>query len=274
MKKQQFKSQEKINFLKQEFKGSSDRAAAIIGGAFLEDYLEIMLQYYFIEDKKHDSMIFEGNGPLSTFSAKISLCYRIGLISKGEYATLETVRAIRNRFAHELSFLNFSDQSIAAKCKNIEYPIEMITPDYEEKIEGIEVIEDIENMSKLDVKIIKANTDQPREVFQETVMVLMNLLNARLTVLNDKKNKAPIEFKSAVEVANEAVKLAQDAVEKQTKIIKLQESLSEKDESHLYSSEDKERDENYLQYLKRIRDSFIGYMKITENSHNKLNIAE
>ena len=48
MKKQQFKSQEKINFLKQEFKGSSDRAAAIIGGAFLEDYLEIMLQYYFI----------------------------------------------------------------------------------------------------------------------------------------------------------------------------------------------------------------------------------
>ena len=216
-------------------------------------------------------MVFEGNGPLSTFSAKISLCYRIGLISKGEYATLETVRAIRNRFAHELSFLNFSDQSIAAKCKNIEYPIEMITPDYEEKIEGIG---DIENMSKLDVKIIKANTDQPREVFQETVMVLMNLLNARLTVLNDKKNKAPIEFKSAVEIANEAVKLAQDAVEKQTKIIKLQESLSEKNESHLYSSEAREQDENYLQYLKRIRDSFIGYMKITENSHNKLNIAE
>src|SRR5450830_482812 len=152
MKKKKFNSKEKINFLKQEFKGSSDRAAAIIGGAFLEDYLESMLQYYFIADTKHDSVIFEGNGPLSTFSAKISLCYRIGLISKNEYEKLEAIRAIRNKFAHELSFLNFFDQSIAARCKNIEYPVEMITPDYEgevEVIEGIENIGEIEDIEDI-----------------------------------------------------------------------------------------------------------------------------
>lgn len=263
MKKKIFNSQEKINSLKQEFKGSSDRAAAIIGGAFLEDILETILRYYFIGDKKHDSLLFEGNGILGTFSSKISLAYRIGLISKGEYEKLEVIRSIRNRFAHELSFLNFNEQSIASKCKNIEYPAHMITPDYGDENGEVKIYLDSEFC------IEKAASDQPRAIFQEAIMVLMNLLGARLSVLNSKKNTSPPEFKDAIEVANEAVNLAESTLDFQVDLIKHREKISQLDITQPYLPDNRLSDENDLKKIEIVRRSFVKHMEIVKSAQEK-----
>jgi len=87
-----------------------------------------VLLAFFVSDAPHDKKVFDGNGPLSTFSSKIDLCYRLGLISKDEYRVMHVVRSIRNQFAHKLGGVAFSSQSIADRCKSISIPRRMITP--------------------------------------------------------------------------------------------------------------------------------------------------
>ena len=54
------------------YNGESDRAAAILAGSFLEHFLANCLKECFIDDKDVDDL-FDGFGPLSTFSQRISI---------------------------------------------------------------------------------------------------------------------------------------------------------------------------------------------------------
>ncbi len=53
--------------------------------------------------------LFRGYAPLSTFSAKIELCYAMGFISKKLYRSLTLVRKLRNDFAHEKHGVSFQE---------------------------------------------------------------------------------------------------------------------------------------------------------------------
>lgn len=55
-------------------------------------------------------------GPLATFSARINLCYVMGLISPAIWADLHQFRKIGNAFAHGPMDLTFDDQSVADRC--------------------------------------------------------------------------------------------------------------------------------------------------------------
>ena len=63
--------------------------------------------------------MFNGFGPLSSFSGKIKLSYRLGLISKEEYNKLEIFRSIRNKFAHIISGCSFESKDVKKKIEQL-----------------------------------------------------------------------------------------------------------------------------------------------------------
>lgn len=120
---------EHIRTVSNEFENATDRAVAVVAGAFLEELLEDLLKTFFVKDEKSNKKVFEGYGPLATFNSKIEISYRLGLITKNERNKLHTIRSIRNDFAHTVGDLSFSNQSISDKCQNISVPIELVVPD-------------------------------------------------------------------------------------------------------------------------------------------------
>jgi DNA-binding MltR family transcriptional regulator len=61
--------------------------------------------------------LFDGYGPLSSFSAKIDLSYALQIVPKDKYVDLVTIRKIRNQFAHSMSLVNFESPEIRATFK-------------------------------------------------------------------------------------------------------------------------------------------------------------
>ena len=106
-------------FLK-EFQNETDRGAAILAAAMLDQKLKTVLQDYLIEGKSTDFLFKGPNAPLGSFSSRQHLAYSLGLISEYEYNDCEIVRKIRNDFAHkfELEF-SFNDKRISDLCLNL-----------------------------------------------------------------------------------------------------------------------------------------------------------
>jgi DNA-binding MltR family transcriptional regulator len=85
-----------------EMQGNSDRAAGIVASAIVEDHLTTALKSRFHYDEPMIRELFKGIGPLAPFSTKIKLAFLIGLLSARACKDLQTVRRIRNDFAHKL----------------------------------------------------------------------------------------------------------------------------------------------------------------------------
>lgn len=86
-----------------EFKNESDRAAVILGAAKLDLLLYQLLQATLCPSTARADELLDGDSPLATFSARIGLCHRLGLIDDNFCRALHLIRRIRNSFAHELS---------------------------------------------------------------------------------------------------------------------------------------------------------------------------
>jgi hypothetical protein len=84
-----------------EFKGESDRAAVILGAAKLDLVLRELLVRKFLPSPSGQDELFDTDKPISTFSARINVAYRLGLIDRQFARMLHLVRRIRNDFAHE-----------------------------------------------------------------------------------------------------------------------------------------------------------------------------
>ena len=61
--------------------------------------------------------LFDGYGPIASFSAQIDLAYALGLIDKDIFDELKVIKEIRNEFAHATRVLNFSSPGIIELCK-------------------------------------------------------------------------------------------------------------------------------------------------------------
>jgi hypothetical protein len=172
--------QKAVELIELEFNGSSDRAAAIVSAALLDSKLEHMLRARFVPSSDSKDRLFDGpQAILSTFSARIAMAYRAGLISDFERQKLDFVRDIRNRFAHAFERMDFMDRSIADKCRHHELPIDYIVPPLEFK-------QDIENNFESKKLILtKAAREDPRGLFKEVVIYLMEAL----TMLGDYEEK-------------------------------------------------------------------------------------
>lgn len=100
----------------------SDRGAAIVGAALLEDNLVSMLKSKMLLDlmsQKQVKDIFDLSGPLSNFSAKISIAFAFGFIDKVTFDDLQIVRKLRNKFAHSSGKLSFDDGEVKSQINNM-----------------------------------------------------------------------------------------------------------------------------------------------------------
>lgn len=86
-----------------EFKNESDRAAVILGAAQLDLHLYELLSLVLRPCTSRSDDLLDGDGPLGTFSSRITLAHRLGLIDDEFCRALNLIRRIRNAFAHELT---------------------------------------------------------------------------------------------------------------------------------------------------------------------------
>lgn len=109
-----------FNFLLEQFKKESDRAAVILVASIIDENLLILLKSYFVPIPNAEDSLFDmATSPLSTFSAKIDTTYRVGLIS-GKFARdLHIVRKIRNAFAHDIYGCSFENGSIKSRINEL-----------------------------------------------------------------------------------------------------------------------------------------------------------
>lgn len=108
--------------LVEEINGESDRAAAIVGAAWVEEALSDSIAAFLQEHNDSRKRLFSGNGPLATFSSKIDLSRLLGIVSDNIWSDLHRIRGIRNEFAHHIAHkadntrLTFGTAHIADKC--------------------------------------------------------------------------------------------------------------------------------------------------------------
>jgi len=111
-----FLDQQDFNDLLSELQAETDRAAAILAGAYLDDLLKQLLMASFVDESHHCQNLLEGARALGSFSARIATCYAFGLVADAERFDLDQIRKIRNDFAHRRQGVTFNDESIAVRC--------------------------------------------------------------------------------------------------------------------------------------------------------------
>nr|WP_318716672.1 MltR family transcriptional regulator [uncultured Treponema sp.] len=100
----------------------SDRGILLIGVSIFDDMLhKLLFEYMNINKnrKKEIEKLFEWPGPLSNYASKVKLAYCLGLIPKEMYMDLESIRDIRNKFAHQLVKMNFGEEKIYKIITNL-----------------------------------------------------------------------------------------------------------------------------------------------------------
>jgi hypothetical protein len=125
---------ERINEVFHEALTQDDRTAAIILGSVLELTLQEAIQGRFttISNSVLEN-IFDGNGPLATFSAKIDVGFAMGIFGPQTRNDLHSIRWIRNRFAHDMAPLTFETPDISNRTTQIKTAV----PGSEEQRQGI-----------------------------------------------------------------------------------------------------------------------------------------
>ncbi len=104
----------------EEIEAQTDRGAAIIGAALVDDVLARAILGKFIPlSSSKKKALFGGSGPLGTYEAKIDLAYALGLLTDVMAADLKLIGTIRNKFAHRPTAIEFSGKDIADLCSNL-----------------------------------------------------------------------------------------------------------------------------------------------------------
>jgi len=99
----------------------SDRGCALFAAAYLDNALSKLLSACMVQGKRLEEDLFSGQAPLSTFSSRIKLAFYMGKIAESERKDLDSIRGIRNEFAHHPEQLTFENQSIRDRCANLNH---------------------------------------------------------------------------------------------------------------------------------------------------------
>lgn len=99
----------------------SDRGCALFAAAYLDKGLHDLLKSCLVKHKRMDEEMFGSQSPLAGFSSRIKAAFYLGKIAPSERKDLDTIRSIRNEFAHHAELLSFEDQSIRDRCANLTF---------------------------------------------------------------------------------------------------------------------------------------------------------
>jgi DNA-binding MltR family transcriptional regulator len=98
----------------------SDRGAVILAGSILDVALEKLIVSFLLPPvKKEDKLVTGAYAPLGSFSAKIEMCYRLGLIKPQVLKQLQLFKNIRNDFAHRITDAELDSQENKNRMQEI-----------------------------------------------------------------------------------------------------------------------------------------------------------
>jgi len=106
----------------------ADRAAALVLGSILEQGLELAILSHCVfgwntpEAEAEQKKLFGGgeDSPMN-FSAKIRIAHALGVYGPNTRDDIDTIRHIRNLFAHDRSHLTFHDEVVSGLCDQIKW---------------------------------------------------------------------------------------------------------------------------------------------------------
>lgn len=168
-----------IQFYVDELRKESDRGSIIVAVSLLDDTLSKLIKAKLAPSiENRDELFDDYAAPFSTFSSRIDLAYRLGLLRPQTRATFHLLRKIRNNFAHITGASNFNDDS----TKNRIYEI------YKLNSEIIEIM-------KKDFDITSSSpTSEPKEINHRLIIeLLFASASAYLTdAINDIESIKPL----------------------------------------------------------------------------------
>lgn len=101
------------------FRKESDRAAAIMGAALVENALIEALKSVIENDEDPEAIFYDRGAPFGTLKNKTVVVYALGLCDKKLANDIDLIRLIRNQFSHALKPIDFQHRDIAATCKEL-----------------------------------------------------------------------------------------------------------------------------------------------------------
>src|ERR1700722_4018521 len=111
-----------------ELSRESPRGKVLIATGFMEQQLRNVLASFMRKSVDVVVLLDGSTAPLGTFSARITACHALGLITDDENHDLGLIRKIRNEFAHTTQ-LSLDAPTIKDRCAILR----MRVPDYESK---------------------------------------------------------------------------------------------------------------------------------------------
>lgn len=106
-----------------EIERQTDPAAALVAGAFIETQLTKLIDLRFSpypDAAVRDRVFGKRIGALNTFSNKIDMGLMLQLYPKAFFRMLEHIEKISNKFADNEKSIDFTDQFIAVRSKQLE----------------------------------------------------------------------------------------------------------------------------------------------------------
>ncbi|MFX1537353.1 MAG: hypothetical protein ACFFDI_24360 [Promethearchaeota archaeon] len=119
--KEAFLDVDEFTKLQKEFNEETPRSVAVVGCAYLDDFLNKLLKAVLVEDKK----LFKDFVDRLTFERRITMCYLFGLIDRKIRDDLKIIGNIRNKFAHDKNLNSFDAKIIRAECEKLNYILEV-----------------------------------------------------------------------------------------------------------------------------------------------------
>ena len=102
---------------------TNSRSTALTTGAILEGALKLaIIPKIIIPEKEGEIDLFGHQAPLRALSAKIKMGFALGLYGPQTRADLDSIREVRNAFAHSMPLLEFSTTQVANVCARITLP--------------------------------------------------------------------------------------------------------------------------------------------------------
>jgi hypothetical protein len=118
----------------------ADITIAIVGTAAIEGGLEKLLLHHFGPlDPELQGKLFKSRGPISDFDGKILIAEALKIITPRQSKKLNSLKAIRNVFAHAKGHVTFETSEIANEIKSELYAlavdwIRIMDPEYDEPL--------------------------------------------------------------------------------------------------------------------------------------------
>lgn len=99
----------------------SDRAVAILAAIGVQDKINRLVIVQLATDDKTIDELHSREGPLHSFGMAIILAFAMGLIDEGTKNNLNTIRKIRNIFAHSYRPVTFKTTAIANAVRSLKF---------------------------------------------------------------------------------------------------------------------------------------------------------